>query len=121
MPAATFTMAFVMDPPHTVNPDADTTFALLLEAQSRGHRLLCVAPSDLGADERRARARAWPIRVQRGAGSPCELGEPRELHLDDEVDVAFQRKDPPVDAEYVVATQILALCRRTVVLNRPEG
>jgi hypothetical protein len=36
-------------------------------------------------------------------------------------DVAFQRKDPPVDAEYVIATQILSLCRRTVVLNRPEG
>jgi glutathione synthase len=43
------------------------------------------------------------------------------VHLDAEIDVAFQRKDPPVDAEYVIATQILALCRRTLVLNRPEG
>jgi glutathione synthase len=35
--------------------------------------------------------------------------------------VALQRKDPPVDAAYIVSTQLLALCRRTVVLNRPEG
>ena len=35
--------------------------------------------------------------------------------------MAFQRKDPPVDVEYVVATQVLSLCRRTLVLNRPEG
>ena len=54
-------------------------------------------------------------------GDCFELGAPRIAHLDDEVDVAFQRKDPPVDAEYVVATQVLSLCRRTLVLNRPEG
>jgi glutathione synthase len=103
-----------------MNPDADTTFALMLEAQSRGHRCLYVDPSDLGIDHHRVRARVTPITVRRG--SPCfELGESRVVHLDEEVDVAFQRKDPPVDVEYVVATQVLALCRRTLVLNRPEG
>jgi glutathione synthase len=121
MPKATLTLAFVMDPPATMNPDADTTFAFMLEARARGHRTLYVDPADLGVDHHRVRARVTPITVSRGR-SPCfELGEPRVVHLDEEVDVAFQRKDPPVDVDYVVATQILALCRRTLVLNRPEG
>src|SRR5574338_233950 len=116
-----FTMAFVMDPPETMDPDADTTFALMLEAQSRGHRVLYVDPADLGVDGDRVRALARPIRLRRVRGAHCDVEEPRLVHLDAEVDVAFQRKDPPVDVEYVVATQILSLCRRTVVLNRPEG
>jgi glutathione synthase len=115
------TLAFVMDPPQTINPDADTTFALMLEAQARGHAILYVDPADLGIDHHRVRARVAPIRVRRVPGDCFELSPPRVVHLDDEVDVAFQRKDPPVDAEYVVATQILSLCRRTLVLNRPEG
>jgi glutathione synthase len=41
--------------------------------------------------------------------------------LDDDFDVVFQRVDPPADADYVIATQILALCRKARVLNRPEG
>jgi glutathione synthase len=121
MPGATLTLAFVMDPPATMNPSADTTFAFMAEAQKRGHRLLYVDPADLGFDHDRVRARVSPITVSRDT-SPCyALGEPRTIHLDDEVHVAFQRKDPPVDAEYVFATQLLSLCRKTLVLNRPEG
>jgi glutathione synthase len=41
--------------------------------------------------------------------------------LDDEVDVVFQRVDPPVDADYIVATQLLDLCRRARVLNSPRA
>jgi glutathione synthase len=41
--------------------------------------------------------------------------------LDDAADLVLQRTDPPVDTEYVTATQILALCRRALVLNRPAG
>jgi glutathione synthase len=116
-----FTMAFVMDPPETMNLDADTTFALALEAQGRGHRALYVDPADLGVDGARVRAIARPLALRRERGAHYELGEPRVVAFDDEVDVAFQRKDPPVDAAYVTATQILTLCRRTRVLNRPEG
>jgi glutathione synthase len=116
-----FSMAFVMDPPEAIDPDADTTFALMLEAQSRGHRILYVDPADLAVDGDRVRAIARPLELRRARGAHCDVGEARLVHLDAEVDVAFQRKDPPVDAEYVIATQILSLCRRTVVLNRPEG
>jgi glutathione synthase len=116
-----FTMAFVMDPPAAMDPDADTTFALALEAQGRGHRVLYVDPADLGVEGARVRAAARPLELRRVRGAHCDVGEARVVFLDEEVDVAFQRKDPPVDAAYVTATQILSLCRRTLVLNRPEG
>jgi len=119
--ASHLTMAFVMDPIEAVDVDKDTTFLLMWEAQERGHRVLYVDPADLGVADRRASARAWPVTLRRERGRHVERGAPRNLLLDDDVDVAWQRKDPPVDAAYVTATQILGLCRRTLVLNRPAG
>jgi glutathione synthase len=119
--ASHLTMAFVMDPVEGIDIDKDTTFLLMWEAQERGHRVLYVDPADLGVTDRRASARAWPVTLRRERGRHVERGTPRNLVLDDDIDVAWQRKDPPVDAAYVTATQILGLCRRTLVLNRPAG
>jgi glutathione synthase len=110
-----------MDPIQSIDIRGDTTFALMLEAQRRGHRLLTVDPADLGVRGSRVVARATPVTVRREVGRHADLGAPREVGLDDECDVVFQRKDPPVDVAYATATQILALCRRALVLNRPEG
>ncbi len=115
------TLAFVMDPLDAIDVDADTTFALMLEAQRRNHEVLYVAPSDLIASNHGPSAHARPVELRRQQGRHFDLGETRTVSLDDEVDLVFQRVDPPVDAEYVIATQILTLCRRAVVLNRPEG
>ncbi|MGI9591038.1 MAG: glutathione synthase [Myxococcota bacterium] len=115
------TLVFVMDPVEALDIEADTTFVLMLEAQRRGHRLFYADPSDLSVADGRARARARPVTLRREAGNHVDLAPPQLLVLDDDADVVFQRKDPPVDAEYVVATQILALCRRALVLNRPTG
>ena len=94
----------------------------MLEAQARGHRLLYVDPADLGVDDdARARARARRSRCAASAAATAELGEPRTVASTTTSTSSFQRKDPPVDAEYVIATQILSLCRRALVLNRPEG
>jgi glutathione synthase len=114
-------LAFVMDPVESIDIDADTTFVLMLEAQARGHRVLFVDPADLTVSDGRVEARVRSLTLRREAGRHADLGPPRRVVLDDDVDVVFQRKDPPVDAEYVVATQILTLCRRARVLNRPEG
>jgi glutathione synthase len=121
MPSPHLTLAFVMDPIGSIDIEADTTFVLMLEAQRRGHRLLVVDPSDLGISEGRAVARVTPVTVRREAGRHAELGSPRLAVLDDDADVVLQRVDPPVDAEYVVATQILTLCRKARVINRPES
>jgi len=115
------TLAFVMDPLEGIDIRADSTFALMLEAQRRGHEVLYVAPSDLAASNRGPSAHARPVELRREAGRHFDLGEARTLWLDEDVDLVFQRVDPPVDAEYVIATQLLTLCRRAVVLNRPEG
>lgn len=115
------TLAFVMDPLDAIDVGADTTFALMLEAQRRNHEVLYVAPSDLIASNRGVSAHVWPVELHPQRDRHFELGEVRTLSLDEEVDLVFQRVDPPVDAEYLTTTQILTLCRRAVVLNRPEG
>ena len=114
-------LAFVMDPLGSIDIQADTTFVLMLEAQQRGHEILYVAPSDIGVDGGLPVARVTPVKLRRRQGDHFELGTPRTVSLEDDVDVVLQRKDPPVDAEYVTVTQILSLCRRALVLNRPEA
>lgn len=115
------TMAFVMDPIEDVVVDSDTTFVLMLEAQKRGHQVLYVDQTDISVGENGATVLATPVVLRREQGNHVDLAEPKRLVFDDSIDVAFQRKDPPVDADYVTATQILSLCRRTLVLNRPES
>jgi glutathione synthase len=121
MTAKRAAMAFVMDPIEKVDIEADTSFALMLEAQRRGHRVYYVDPGDLGIDGGRVIAKAQRAKLRREAGRHVELEPPLVVLVDDEFDLVFQRKDPPVDVEYVTVTQILSLCRRARVLNRPEG
>jgi glutathione synthase len=121
MTAQMLTMAFVMDPVEAVDIDADTTFVLMLEAQRRGHRVLYVGPSDLGVSGGRAAVTATPVVLRRERGNHVDLGSPSQVILDGEVEVVFQRMDPPVDARYIVATQILGFCQRSLVLNRPTS
>jgi len=121
MATSPLTIAFVMDPIESIDIRADTTFVLMLEAQRRGHRVLYVDPGGVGVDGGLPVARVRPVTLRPEQGRHAELGEPRQLVIEDDVDVVMQRKDPPVDEEYVTVTQILALCRRALVLNRPQG
>jgi glutathione synthase len=63
----------------------------------------------------------FPVTLRREVGRHADVGEPRLADLDAEMDLVFQRKDPPVDESYVTATQILALLVRALVWNRPAG
>ncbi len=121
MAARSLRMAFVMDPVESEDIDASTTFVLMLEAQQRGHEVLYVDPADLCVIEGEPAARATGVRLCRERGQHVARHDTRLVILDRDVDVAFQRVDPPVDADYVVASQILDLCRRTLVLNRPTS
>jgi glutathione synthase len=114
-------MAFVMDPIQSIDIRGDTTFALMLETQRRGHRVFAVDPGDLGVENGRVLAKVFPVTLRREAGNHADVGEPRLADLDAEMDAVFQRKDPPVDEAYVTATQILALLSRALVWNRPAG
>ena len=113
-------MAFLMDPIEEESFSASTTLVLMREAQRRGHAVLYVEPRDLCVVDGRAASRVTPIALDWDA-SRVVRGEPRFAFLDDEIDVVFQRKDPPVDADYMATTQILGSCRQTLILNRPSS
>ncbi len=115
------TLAFVMDPLEAEPLEASTTIVLMREAQDRGHQVLCVDPLNLEVDAGRVRAEATVIELALGTASPIRQGERRIFDFDQEVDVAFQRKDPPVDRDFIIATQILDVCEQTIVLNRPAA
>jgi glutathione synthase len=111
-----------MDPIASVRIDKDSTFALMCEAQARGHEVFYALVPDLymrGGDVRVVARRAVLERVQ---GSHATLSEARDLSLD-EVDIAWMRKDPPFHMGYIFNTYLLDLAERrgTLVLNRPEG
>jgi glutathione synthase len=70
-------MAFVMDPIGSIDIHGDTTFALMLEAQARGHEIACVDPGDLSLDGGRVLAKVFPVTLRREVGNHADLGEPR--------------------------------------------
>lgn len=122
MSAPSLTIAFVMDPVENEPIDGSTTIVLMRAAQERGHTVLYVDPDDLGvADGGRVAALGCPIELRLDEPNPIHRGESRIYDFDQEIDIAFQRKDPPVDRDFIVATQILDICRRTIVLNRPAA
>jgi glutathione synthase len=121
MSVTPLTLAFVMDPVEAEPMEASTTIAFMREAQARGHTVLYVDPADLEVDGGHVRAIATAVRLALGTDRPIHREGSRLYDFDREVDVAFQRKDPPVDRDFIVATQILDVCRHTIVLNRPSS
>ena len=113
-------VAVQMDPIDSVNVDADTTFALMEEAQARGATLFVYSPDELAWLQGRILARARPVTVNHVQGEHAALGEPVMLDLAEDVDVVLMRQDPPFDMAYPTAAHILeGLKGRTLVLNDP--
>ncbi len=116
------TFVFLMDPIAAIDINADSTFVLMLAAQSRGHRMLYAHPRQL---ELRAGdpwvVGARPIQVQRGE-SFYSLGSIEDVRLSD-TDAVFMRKDPPFDVEFLMYTYILDRVDRskTVLVNDPQA
>ena len=88
-------LAFLMDPLENVRIDADSTFALMLAAQARGHRLWVAHPRELDVREGRVGVEARRVEVRRVLGI-TSLGELQTIALDD-TDAVFMRLDPPFD------------------------
>ncbi|MES2339528.1 MAG: glutathione synthase [Pseudomonadota bacterium] len=118
----TLTVAVQMDPLDLINIAGDSTFALMLSAQARGHRLFHYAAEDLSYADGRVWARAHPVTVQRVAGDHFSFGDAVDLDLGDEADVVLMRQDPPFDLGYITATHLLErIADRTLVVNDPAS
>ena len=119
------TVAVQMDPIEAVNTGGDSTFALMLSAQARGHKLWHYLSTDLTYVGGRVLARARPLtvaRLQPGSGAPHFrwLGEATSLDLGRDTDVVLMRQDPPFDMAYITATHLLERCQgETLVVNDP--
>ncbi|MCH2163212.1 MAG: glutathione synthase [Marinovum sp.] len=112
-------VAFQMDPITGVDINADSSFRLAEEAQSRGAELFYYAPDKMGYREGRIIARGHEMQVQRVPETPAILGPEREVDLSD-FDVLWLRQDPPFDMHYITTTHLLDRLRDDVlVVNDP--
>jgi glutathione synthase len=113
------TVAVQMDSIQHIRIAGDSTFALLLEAQRRGHSLLHYTPDKLSLSGGSAVAAAEPIRVRDEEGNHVTMGEPSRVDLAG-ADVVLMRQDPPFDLAYITATHLLERIHpRTLVVNDP--
>lgn len=116
------TVAVQMDPLESINIAGDSSFALMLSAQARGHRLFHYAAEDLSYSDGRVWAKAHPVTVQRVVGDHFSFGEAVNLDLGEEADVVLMRQDPPFDLGYITATHLLErISDRTLIVNDPAS
>lgn len=123
-------VAFIVDPIEGFLVDKDTSFALMLEAQRRGHEVYTLGIQELWAEGGCVHGAVHRTTVQRPsevpaagrvAGAHFQRGPAEDVDLTD-LDCTFMRKDPPFDAAYLHATQLLELARgRTLLVNDPRG
>ena len=112
-------VAIQMDPMDSIDIEADSTFALAMEAQARGHGLYHYLPRDLSLREGRVVATVRPLAVRREAGNHFTLGEAENIDLAT-MDVVLMRQDPPFDMAYISATHLLEhIHPATLVVNDP--
>ncbi|MBB6261105.1 glutathione synthase [Paenochrobactrum gallinarii] len=112
-------IAVQMDHISTINITGDTTFALCLEAQARGHELYHYTPDRLSMRDGVVTARLEKLEVRDVKGDHYTLGEPERLDLS-EMDVVLLRQDPPFDMNYITTTHLLERIHpKTLVVNDP--
>jgi glutathione synthase len=114
-------VAIQMDDIGPIDIDADSTFAMAEEAQSRGHGLYHYLVKDLSLKNGRVMAWGRKLEVRREVGNHATLGEMEEIDLA-AVDVVLMRQDPPFDMAYITATHILEhIHPKTLVVNDPAA
>lgn len=118
----TLSVAVLMDPISTIKVAKDTSFAMLLEAQRRGHTLFYFEQASLALRDGAPWARLATLQVRDDPRDWYSLGEPQWRDLRD-IDVVLMRKDPPVDAQFINDTLVLEVARRAgvTVVNEPQA
>jgi glutathione synthase len=112
-------VAVQMDPIERINIRGDSTFALLLEAQARGHRLSYYTPDRLAMRDGKVSASVQPLKVRDVPGDHFSLEDGQPVALDF-FDVVLLRQDPPFDLAYITSTHFLERIHpKTLVVNDP--
>ena len=112
-------VAVQMDPIERINIRGDSTFALLLEAQKRGHAVTYYTPDKLALRGNKVFASVRSLKVKDEPGSHFTLGEPARIDLSS-CDVVLMRQDPPFDLAYISSTHLLERIHpKTLVVNDP--
>jgi glutathione synthase len=112
----------IMDPIASIKPYKDTSFAMMLEAQARGHELFYCTAGDLAFRDGKALAHCQPVQVNDNTSDFYTLGEAKNRILSD-FNIILMRKDPPFDSDYLYATHLLdhAKTAGVQVVNDPQA
>ena len=115
-------LGVVMDPIGSINFKKDSSLSILLEAQSRGHKLFYMEPTSLFLKENGAYALAQQIVVKDNPEMWYELSESIETNLLD-LDMILMRQDPPFNSSYIYNTYILEVAEKkgVKVINKPSS
>ena len=114
-------IAVQMDPIARINHKGDSTFAMLLEAQKRGHRISYYTPDKLSLRGNDVVAPVQPLEVRDVEGDYFTLGAPERVNMES-FDVVLLRQDPPFDLAYITSTHLLERIHpKTLVVNDPAS
>lgn len=112
-------IAFQMDPIETIDIKGDTTFALMLEAQSRGYEIYTYHPDSLALEDGILRAKLSQTRIRDEIGNHF-IKSPSNWQDLSQMDVILLRQDPPFDMHYITSTHLLDhIHPKTLVVNDP--
>jgi len=118
----TIKLGILMDPISDINIKKDSSFAMLMTAQSRGYELYYLEMNDIYLDQGHTYARVRTLSVKNDSNDWFELSNEQEIRLS-ELDVLLMRKDPPFDTEFIYATYLLerAEDEGLLVVNKPQS
>jgi glutathione synthase len=113
-------IAFLMDPLEKLDLKGDTTFALALEAQKRGHMIYHFTPNELVLRSNQVLAKICKLELSLFNGVSNYKYHEKKIHVLSNFDIIMMRQDPPFDMSYITATHILEkLSKKTLVVNNP--
>ncbi|MGB1310703.1 MAG: glutathione synthase [Leucothrix sp.] len=122
MPNQTLSIGFIMDPIEQINPDKDSTFAMMLEAQRRGWSVHYIQQSDVFVEGGVVSCHSQSIKLTDNHDDWFSLDQSHTQPMNS-LDCVLMRKDPPFDMEYIYSTYLLELAEQQgcLVLNRPSS